>query len=105
MSLRHARFCWLRLIFSVKRACVARRGNSLERLRLNAYSVDNNRKLLLVHRAIGKVLLPTTVVGWSFYSAARCRHLFKDHGDNRVSLLLCERPQEHRGKRARRAHA
>ena len=101
-----ARFFWLRPNFSLKRACVARRGNSLESLRLNSYTFDGNRKFLSVHRIFGVTFCcPPRLWTTRFTRQVEVDHLFEDHGDNRVSRLLCKRSHEHRRKRARRAHA
>ena len=101
-----ARFLWLRPNFCLKRACVARRGNPLESIRLNSYTFDGNRKILLIHRILGVTFCcPPRLWTARFTRQVEVDHLFDDHGDNRVSRLLCKCSNERRLKRARLAHA
>ena len=98
------RFFWLRPNFCLKRACVARRGNSFESLPLNSYTFDGNRTFLSVHRILGVTFCcPPRLWTARFTRQVEVDHLFEDHGDNRVSRLLCKRSDEHRRKRARHA--
>ena len=99
-----ARFYWLRPNFRLKRACIARRGNSLESLRLNAYDFCGQRKFLLVHRVLGVTFCcPPTLWSLRFTREVEIDHVFEDHGDNRVSRLDCKRKNDHRAQPKRRA--
>ena len=99
------RFFWLHSDFSLTAALVVRRGNKQESLRVNAYTFEGRRRLLLIHRVLGVTFrCPGGLWHLRFTRKLEVNHLSWKHGNNALLNLVCKltetrqaRPKRKRG--------
>ena len=83
-----ARFFWLTQDYSLRRARLYKRGDSMHNIALAAYCGDARRKHVTVHRVLGWTFrCPPSLFTSRWSAAIDVEHLDNDHGNNTLSNL------------------